>query len=518
MTVQYKKPTTITKKFDAVDNSSPVLPHGIFVLPNDHVSYTESARHIFRQAAEDGQLFIHGGQVMELNGDRLEIVTPDKLRSRIDGYGRKVQHFVVHGKGLALKSKRCSHDIARTLMNTREIVEELPEIRIITESPVITQNGILKKGLHDNGVLVRSGSVKNVSLSDAIPALMNTLRDFDFQTPSDKSRALAMLFTPALKVGELITEPTPADLAEADQSQSGKTYRQQIIRSIYGEQAYLITKKLGGVGSLDESIGAGLISGKRFISLDNVRGMLNSEYLEAIITWREEVTVRVPHRGECSIDASMVTIQMTSNGIETTPDMANRSCIVRIRKQPDDYQWHDWVDASLDHHIVRNQSHYLGCVYAVIKEWIDKGMQQTTTTDHDMRTWARSLDWIVQNIMGQAPLLDGHRNLQKRVSQRHMNWLRSVCIAASKTEQIGVLMQAKDIAELCEEENVSMPNGKETTASDALVVGRGMAKVFRDEGADVIKVDHFTVTRTKANIYNEKRSREEEITHYMVTD
>ena len=502
----------------ADDHESLFMPDGIFVLPNNYVTYTESARHIFRQVAKDKQLFIRAGQVMELNGDRLEIVNPDKLRSRIDGYGRKVQHYVEASNGYALKPRRCSHDVARALMNTREIVEELPEIRIITEAPVITESGILKKGLHDNGVLVRKGSVKDVSLSDAIPALLNLFKDFDFQTPSDKSRALAMLLTPALKVGELITDLTPADLAEADQSQSGKTYRQQIIRSIYGEQAHLVTKKLGGVGSLDESIGAGLMSGKRFISLDNVRGMLSSEYLEAIITWREEVTVRVPHRGECSIDAGMVTIQMTSNGIETTPDMANRSCIVRIRKQPDDYQWHDWVDASLDHHIVRNQPYFLGCVYAVIKEWIDKGMQRTDTTDHDMRTWAQSLDWIVQNIMGQAPLLDGHRNLQKRVSQPHMNWLRNVCIATSKAGQIGVLMQAKDIAEMCEEENVSMPNGRATAAMDAVNIGRSMAKVFKEQGSDVVKTDHFTVTRTEEVVYNDNQRKHLPVKHYLITD
>jgi hypothetical protein len=80
------------------------------------------------------------------------------------------------------------------------------------------------------------------------------LSDFDFVTASDKSRAVASFIAPALRFGRLIGADFPLDLAEADESQSGKTYRQKVACAIYGEKPYVIARRENGVGSLDESI------------------------------------------------------------------------------------------------------------------------------------------------------------------------------------------------------------------------------------------------------------------------
>ena len=50
----------------------------------------------------------------------------------------------------------------------------------------------------------------------------------------------------------------------ANESQAGKPLRQRLVRAIYGETAYQIARRDGGVGSVDESLGAALISGKPF--------------------------------------------------------------------------------------------------------------------------------------------------------------------------------------------------------------------------------------------------------------
>ena len=110
------------------------------------------------------------------------------------------------------------------------------------------------------------------------------LDEFDFQTPGDRSRALASLNTPALKLGNFIAGYVPADVAEADQSQSGKTYRQRVGCAIYNESPSLIAARKGGVGSADESFSQALIGGRPFVQLDNVRGKLDSPYIEAFLT------------------------------------------------------------------------------------------------------------------------------------------------------------------------------------------------------------------------------------------
>jgi len=91
------------------------------------------------------------------------------------------------------------------------------------------------------------------------------------------------LTTPALKLGGLIRGFVPADVAEADQSQSGKTFRQNLTGVVYNERSRVVARRVGGVGSVDESFSQALIAGRPFIQLDNFRGALDSQFIEAFI-------------------------------------------------------------------------------------------------------------------------------------------------------------------------------------------------------------------------------------------
>lgn len=152
-------------------------------------------------------------------------------------------------------------------------------------------------------------------------------------------------------------------------------------------------KRVGGVGSLDESISQAFLNGRPFVVLDNLRDVLNSTILEAAMTAGDDsIAVRVPHLGERSVDISGVTIQATSNEMSTTPDLANRCCITRIRKQPEGYRWHVWPEGGLLEHVGTNQSYYLGCVFSVIKAWVDAGKPSGDAGGHDMYVWASSYE------------------------------------------------------------------------------------------------------------------------------
>jgi hypothetical protein len=75
------------------------------------------------------------------------------------------------------------------------------------------------------------------------------------------------------------------DVAEADQNQSGKTYRLKVEAAIYNEIPYTIappnSKK--GVGSLEESFSNALLSGRPMIILENWRGGVNCPMIETAI-------------------------------------------------------------------------------------------------------------------------------------------------------------------------------------------------------------------------------------------
>lgn len=510
-------------------HAAPTPPTGVFVLPNDHYPFPDAAWRIFGEIAKTRTLFVRGSAVVELietfHGNELSIVTSTAFRSRLDGYGNWLYAYVAVNDGVALRPKRCSEDTAKALLATREAQEILPRIELVAAASLIVEcNGaplVLGPGYHEKfRVLVIGGELPpEVPLDEAVAALRGLLADYDFQSPGDASRALAALITPALKMGRLLNGPTPVDAAEADQSQAGKTFRHKLARAIYREQAYPVALREGGVGSLDESISQALLSGKPFVVIDNVRGLIGSQYLESVITTPGCVSARVPHRGEVNLDASRVTFQLSSNGVETTPDFANRSCIVRIRKRPKNFQFRTCPEGDLLRHVEANQPYYLGCVFAVVWEWILRGKPHTTESRHDFREWAQALDWIVQNLFGTTALMDGHEQAQERVSNPALSWLRQVCLVTDRAGKCGQEISATEIFELCVEEGVEFPrrSGSEMrTEEGRKLVGQLLARAFRQVDGAVLVLDYYRVKRCDGTEYDEKNHTYRKVKRYVM--
>lgn len=495
----------------------------IIILPNDHMPHDKAAEKIFQRIALTHTMFIRDRVAVELHGAELEIIKPAEFQSRIDNYGQ-VKAYVVHKDQLVLRNKRCSKNIAEVLLASKEI-HLLPRIALVANAPIIVeQNGaakILGPGYHENngGVLVTGGDIPpEVPVEEAVSAIRKLHIDFSFQTRADESRAIAAMITPALKMGGLLNEPTPVDVAEADESQSGKTHRQKLDREVYREKAYPVFQREKGVGSTEESLAKGMISGSGFIALDNFRGPLNSPMLEGIITMPECATARVPYSGEVTVDVRRVTFSLTSNGVETTRDFSNRSCIVRINKQPRDHKWHQWKEGSLLQHVKANQPYYLGCVFSVIRHWIEAGKPRTKENRHDMREWVQSLDWIIQNIFKSAPLMDGHLAAQERVANPALVWLRAICIGAERAGQLDKILSASAVLEISEEEGLTLPRarGLMDEAASLKFIGQTMARLFRKAEDNIIEIDGYFVERFVNEEYIEDRQEYRSVKRYQI--
>lgn len=487
------------------------------ILPSDHVPFTEAAAAIFPRFAERQQLFIRGGAIVELirtaTGPELELIRAEAFRSRLESLGQTWRHSVDRGKTV-LRQARCPTDTAKALLETREARDLLPPIRLVSaeamlalidEEPITLGPGYNAAA---GGVLVVGQHLPEVvPLAEAVQALRGLLRDFDFVSPGDESRAVAAMITPALAMGQFLDGPTPVDVREADHSQSGKGFGQEIVRAIYGEHAYPIAQRQGGVGSVDESLSAALLSGRVFVTVDNVRGRFDSQFIEMILTWRGHVAARVPHRGEVKVDASGITFMLTSNGVETTPDLANRSSIVRIRKQRPGYAWHAWPEGGLVAHVRARQPFYLGAVHAVVLEWVKQGRQQSPNVDHDFRVWGGVLDWIVSQLFDLAPLMEGHRVVQVRVANRALTWLREVGLAVFRARRDGEYLSATELFALCEQEGIELPGAaKELDAERGRQrVGLLMGQAFRSAEHDRLEIDGLVVRRCEESHYNEAR-------------
>jgi hypothetical protein len=226
-------------------------------------------------------MFIRGGAVMVIANDNgtlgLEVLEPAAARSRFESYAEFLVWRVGRSGVRVLKPAIIAQEMATALLESEEARLFLPPITGLINCPVLvrTSEGVeaILKGYHPGtGLFITAGHDPPMfELSDAIAAILELIEEFDFQSPSDRSRALASFITPALKFGGHIRGNVPADVAEADKSQSGKTYRQRLVAAVYNEKATLVTHRNGGVGSVDESLNSRLIAGHPFIQLDNFR-------------------------------------------------------------------------------------------------------------------------------------------------------------------------------------------------------------------------------------------------------
>lgn len=481
------------------------LPRDMITLPGNGVSITDCADDLFARIAKEESMFQRGGAIVKVLPDangtlHLKPITPAAFRSQIENYGRTFAWRVGANNHPVLKPTVCPEETAKALMVTDAAQRLLPPISMITDCAVLIerdgQSEILGKGYHRNlgGLLVTSGALPGEMGAEAGAQILACLiHEFDFHTPGDRARAFAMLLTPAMKMGGIINGHVPIAVLEANSSQTGKTYLAKLVAALYGEHPAIVPLRKGGVGSVDESFGQVLVGGRPFILFDNFRGKLDSTYLESFLTATGSFPTRIPHCGNIQIDPQRFILMMTSNGVEITPDLANRSCIIRIRKR-EGYCFRPYVEGDLLRFVQVNQRMVLSCVFSVISAWIRKGKPTTQIAGHDFREWAQSLDWICQTY-GFGPLLADHRNAQERVSSPSLTFIRNVAVAVQSHGRAGQMLSAGDLCVICANADIAIPGLASADESMAKrLVGTIMSRLFGDK--DIVTIECVEVHRT----------------------
>ena len=494
------------------------IPPGVFPVPAGSITYEEAANIIFPVIADTKRIFIRDMQLCEviekeIDGATLNPLEPERFVALLESFGYQVKRREMKkiDAAEAFVWRKCNFPVnhAKTLFQTDAARNTLPKISRILSVPIIVDgaNGyasILQKGYHHHGggTLISKGSeIPVIPLSEAIEKLKSLLDDFNFSTPSDKSRAMASFISPALKFGDLLPFDFPIDFAEADQSQSGKTYRQKIVCAIYNENPSVITEPKGGVGSLDESISSALIKGKPFLTIDNLRSRLDSTIMETATRGHGTVQARAPFKPSTTIETRHYLWQISTNGAELTRDAANRCLVTKITKRPANARFKTFTEGDLLQHVKANQHIYLGCVFTIVREWMSHGKPRSCESRHDFREWTQTLDWIISEIMGMPPLMDGHLEEQLRTANPALQWLRAIALVAVKT-RTGEEWSSSQIAELGAELGITLPCRTGARDELCMIVGRVMGTLFTEAEGDSITVEQITVTKTEREALN----------------
>ncbi|MCW1921305.1 hypothetical protein OKA05_02000 [Luteolibacter arcticus] len=518
-------------KPEAKSSDKSLIPPHVFPIPANEIGHDLAARHIFSVIGPTNRLFMRGVTAHEVAqepaGDfTLLPVNPERFVSMLETFGKRVMRREVREDGIVRwRSTVFPAASAKVALLTDAAREVLPTIRQLVNAPVIIPKGesgveVIGKGYHPHagGTFITSGHVPDeVPLEEAKRLLMMTLEDFDFPAGGDASRAVASMISPAMKIGGWIEDDFPLDIAEADQSQSGKTYRQKMICAIYRESPSAITQAAGGVGSLDERVSTALITGRPFISFDNFRGRMDSQILETAIRGLGKVSARAL-RVAADIDCTPFLWQLSTNGAELTRDLANRSIITRIRKRDDSHSFKVYPEGDILAHIRHNQPLFLGAVQAVIREWVTRGRLMTTECRHDFRVWCRCMDWIVQNIFDLPPLLDGHREEQMRTANPKLQWVREIINAIVADGYGGEHLSASDLWDAAEEHDIPLPGRQASNEAGEVRVGKLLARLFKESNGDAITVDGRILERETVTEYEPITRNRRERRMYRISD
>lgn len=482
---------------------------GEWIIPADNygVTINQAANRLFTRIAEGNQLFTRDGNVVAVDADaKITDVEGQAFRGIIEEHF-SVKKFKKGKRGLLKAMAICPIDISSAMLKSQARFL-LPPIQRVLQCPVIDKNGnICGQGYHghlNGGTFITGGEVEAVELNEAINAIMDVFSEFDWQEEADKLRAIALLFSPAIAMGELINGRVPLDVAEADDSQSGKTYRQQIVAAFYNEVMAALSKRTGGVGSTDESVSEALLAGKPFIQLDNFRGSLDSQILEMAIT-SDKARCRAL-RTSAEVLTKGVIFMLSSNGALLTPDLANRSCFTRIRKRKS----HSFkvYPGGLDllSYIRQKQGYYLGCVFAVLQDWIQQGCPSVQETRHDFKAWAGALTWITSEHFradSGVTMLDGHEAIQGRTTNEFAGALRKIGIEISKKEQLGDAFTVEQLVEVIVDMGLRIPGVNDDKRTDVDTMARQLKRQLRrfiddtnygkDGEANSVELDQFTI-------------------------
>lgn len=489
------KPVVDTSTPDGWTGDLPVLE-----LPGGATTISACSKVLYALLAETGRFFLRGGRVVTVEavaggGVAVQPITPEAMRSLPEKYFRPFA-WRSDGRGNpVLKPSPMTRDQAGAILECEERAA-LPDLRGLSGCALLLADGrVIGPGYdHASGIYVTGGEVPaTVPTQEAARDLAALLDDFDFVSPGDRSRALAGLVTPALRLGGFLPL-APIDVAEADQSQAGKGFRQNLVAAIFNEVPQAVAQRAqGGVGSFDETLASQLYRGRPFVQLDNLRGKIDSPYLESLVTAGVEFPIRIPHHGQSMICPQSFVLMATSNSVELTPDLANRASITRIRKRPESYMFRRYPEGGVLDHVRAKQGYYLGCVFAVVHAWIDAGRPQTDEGRHDFRKWSQSLDWIVQNVFQAAPLMAGHKEAKQRASDPGLTFARSLAVQVEQTGDLGRGLSASELYELAENHGVVVPGLREPDDKQgARVVGKILGRLL--SGRDAADVDGYQIS------------------------
>jgi len=369
------------------------------------------AGHLISQtAAELGEMlaghsiFSRKGAAFTLDheGQKLELASPVWLRTWIERHVTPYKSNITKDGEFRVVNTM-TDDAARTVLVSPQFLEKLPTVERFHPCPMpwLRKDGtieLLPIGLDPESHTFTADPGFEIvpdTIEGARASLDNLLGEFAWPDDGGRSKAVAISALVTVFSGGIMPPGStrPVFLYVANAEGSGKTTLAQLAGIPY-ENTPVETAPRDETEWQKKLLSA-VISGRRLLLLDNVKGHLNSGALEAYTTSPHYsgriLGVSKEFQGEAG-----ATILITGNGLTVTPDLRRRSLLVELFLQElraEDRHFRRTLDAAA---IGNMRREILGALWGMVKAWNEAGSPAATHHNSSFPRWSATIAGIVE--------------------------------------------------------------------------------------------------------------------------
>jgi hypothetical protein len=371
-------------------------------------------------------LFARDGAIVRVVEDekrrpRIQILDVDLLRGHL---ARAAEFFKQIGRRLLPIAP--PDDVVRDVLCMH--VNSFPPISGITETPIVRPDGTIAETQGYDAAthlyLKFAPGFKMPKIPKkptqeqarkAIRSLDEVIGDFPFKEPADKANELALLLT--LVMRPAIAGIVPMAHLDAPMAGTGKGLLASLNTIIATGMEAATDTAPTSEAEWEKLIMATLGDGATIFLLDNVRGMLLSSKLEAMLT-ADRVTGRILGLGRKGTYDNRLTCMVTGNNMQLGADLPRRVYQIRLDAEtsaPEDRE--NFKHSEPKTWLKTHRGAFLAAILTVIRAWYAAGKpmpEKPVTPMGSYEEWTRTLSGIL-NYCGVAGFL-GNRERQKERS------------------------------------------------------------------------------------------------------
>ena len=355
-------------------------------------------------------IYLWNGEVVAVDGDRLRTVDTQYFRTLAEKfvvfYRQRRSQDQVYQVNVTMRE-----DDARCILAAPQFSERLLKLCRVNHArlPVIRADGrleLLPDGYDfDRQTLTLLGVEYSLDmeLAEAVAIITDLLAEFCF-ADGERSKAVAVAAMLGLYAAQLIPEKSlrPCFIFAANAEGAGKTLLVQVIVApTLGE---LPTGcKADAEDELRKVILTAVREGRAVIFLDNLKGRLSSEALEAFLSapvWSD----RKLGVNETITADNLATVFITGNGLTVSPDMRRRSLFVELHlevERAEDRQFKRNLDLPT---LLTMRPRILTAFWSLVKHWDAQGRPSPSRSHSAFPSWSNIVAGIVEAAGFACPL------------------------------------------------------------------------------------------------------------------